>query len=178
MISPIPPEASYLLHGDLLTLHALGVTQVPIHSAFPPAKPDPREHLPPAPYFALLRAICLSLHPLRAAHFQSFLPPVLYDFLTKNQITPSHSDHVPSLHIAATHWIFTAWPNHFFTYLDTLEQWSWQVKKPHAFSSFPQRFLLGSKAQEAYTVLSHASRAYQTGSRASGTPQLLVTGEF
>jgi hypothetical protein len=28
-----------------------------------------------------------------------------------------------------THWIFTAWPDHFFAFLAALDAWSWRAKK-------------------------------------------------
>ena len=147
-------EASCLLRGDLLTLQALGVIQNPISPSFP--YDDPRGALPVPQYFALLRAICISLHPLQVSDYQTFLPPALYDELSHRQMA-SQRDHVPPLQVAATHWIFEDWPTHFFAFLDALEHWSRENRKKHAFVWFPDRFLLGVKAPEATALLAGAS---------------------
>jgi hypothetical protein len=157
---PISPDAACLLSGDLLTLHALGVTSTPPSS--PASEPDPRTTLPASQYFALVRATCISLHPLQEPHFQTFLTPRFYDFLVKSKVTHCpHPDLVPPLQVAAAHWIFSAWPDHFFTFLHALEQWAWHARKKHAFYNFPDRFLLGSSAKEAYSFLSPAYHQYQ-----------------
>lgn len=62
--TPVPPEATYLLHGDLLTLQALGVTHDLPHPSCTPIPDDPRMALPSAHYFALMRALCISNHRL------------------------------------------------------------------------------------------------------------------
>jgi hypothetical protein len=160
---PLPSEAACLLHGDFLTLRALGVTPLPTHPSISASKSDPRESLPPEQYFALVRATCISLHPLQVPDFQTFLTPAFYDFLVQSKITHRpYPDHVPPLQVAATHWIFAAWPDHFFTYLDALQQWSRHARKKHAFYNFPYRFLLGSRAKEAHAFLSQAYRLYTT----------------
>jgi len=156
---PRPMDASCLLRGDLLTLHALGVIQNPISASFP--YDDPRGALPAPQYFTLLRAICISLHPLPASSYRTFLPPALYNELSHRQMI-SQRDHVPSLHIATTHWIFQDWPTHFFAFLDALEHWSRETRSKHAFVEFPGRLLLGVKAPEATALLARAYRQYET----------------
>lgn len=113
------PETACLLYGDLLTLHALDVKELPLHHSFAPAPHDPRGTFSSAQYFALLRAICLSLLPFQTAHFKTFLPPVIYDVLLANK--PTYPKRVPSLHVAIAHWIFADWPIHFFAFLGALE---------------------------------------------------------
>jgi hypothetical protein len=162
----LPPDASALPHGDFLTLHALGVslpadttntssfTSSPLHDPH-----DPRTTLPPEQYFSLLRAICLSLHPLHAEDVRTFLPPALYAFLEQAHLLQSpYPNKVPPFHIAAAHWIFTQWPTHFFHFLDALQQWAWKSRKKHAFRAFPHHFLLGAQAHEARAFLSQAFR--------------------
>jgi hypothetical protein len=163
-IQPLPKEASCLLRGDLLTLQALGVIQNPISPSFP--YNDLRGALPVPQYFALLRAICISLHPLQVSDYRTFLPPALYDELSQRQMIRER-DHVPPLQVAATHWIFEDWPTHFFAFLDALEHWSRETRKKHAFVWFPNRFLLGVKAPEATALLAGAYRQYETSSLSS-----------
>ena len=102
--------------------------------------------LPPAHYFALMRALCICLHPLHITHFQTFLPPTLLPFLLSSTIThPSLPDFIPPQQVAAAHSIFTLWPRHFFIFLDAIELWSLQAKKRHAFSSFLNTSCLGRR---------------------------------
>jgi hypothetical protein len=160
--TPIPPEATYLLHGDLLTLQALGVTHDLPHPSCNPIPDDPRMTLPPAHYFALMRALCIAIHPLHTSHFQAFLPPNLVHFLLHSTITHHTLPHfIPPQHVTIAHWIFTLWPHHFFPFLDALELCSLQAHKKHAFRFFSQHFLLGSTAHDAYTLLSSAYRHYR-----------------
>jgi hypothetical protein len=156
------PDMACLPYGDLLTLHALGVTEAPLQPSFAPAPHDPRETFSAGQYFALLRAICLSLRPFQTAHLRTFLPPAFYDFLITHKFT--HTEHVPPLHVAIAHWIFTDWPSHFFAFLDALEYHFGHGKKKHAFYYFPERFLLGSKATEAHDLLSQAYKQHQATS--------------
>ena len=161
--TPVPPEATYLLHGDLLTLQALGVTHDLPHPSCTPIPDDPRMALLSAHYFALMRALCIAIHPLYARHLQTFLPPNLVQFLLHSTITDHTLPHfIPPLHVTIAHWIFTLWPHHFFPFLDALELCSSRTKKQHAFRFFPQHFLLGSAAHDAYTLLSSAYRNYRT----------------
>lgn len=159
---PIPSEATYLLHADRLTLRNLGVICDQPHPLCDPIAHDPRVALPPAQYFALMQAFCICIHPLHTPDFQTFLPPTLLRFLLNSTITDrSLPNFIPPQQVAVAQWIFTRWPHHFFIFLDALELWSRQAKKRHAFSSFPQRFLLGSTAHEAYALLSQPYREYR-----------------
>jgi hypothetical protein len=152
---PILPETTCLLHGDLLTLHALGVTDLA------PLPHDPRAAYSPAHYFALMRAICISLHPLQLPHFHTFLPPAMYHLLTAHtRLHPPSPDHVPPLQVGTAQWLFALWPTHFFAFLDGLEYWSAHTRKKHAFSSFPDRFLLEFTSHDALSLLSHTYKQY------------------
>ncbi|WP_172632534.1 TniQ family protein, partial [Dictyobacter arantiisoli] len=117
--TPIPPEAAWLLQGDLLTFHALGAHS---SSCLPPSHNDPRAELPPAEYIALMRALCISLHPLQQPHFQAFLPPSIYDLLIHHtQTLRPRPDQVPPLQVVVAHSLFSLWPTSFFLFLDALE---------------------------------------------------------
>jgi transposase InsO family protein len=145
-----------------LNTNLIHVTPDTSHPLTDSSQFDPRAALPPEQYMALMRAMCISLHGLQPFDFQTFFPPSVPTFLARsNMINRTHPDRVPPLQAAAVHWIFTAWPDHFFTFLAALEQWRPLAKKKHAFHNFPDHFLLGQRAKEAYRLLSPAYKQYR-----------------
>jgi hypothetical protein len=153
---PVPEDASFLLQGDLLTLHALGVdllAPTPISSML---EDDPRYRLPAEQYLALLRALSLSMRPFAVSDFHSLLPAPIAPILTHTQSTSfTPQERLPPLHIATAHWIFAQWPDQFFTFLTALQDQarrSGKKKPPFSFPSLPSTFR--SQAPLASSLLS------------------------
>jgi TniQ len=136
----VPEELSFLLQGDLLTLHALGISQP---HPFPRLENDPRTLLPFEQYFALLRALSLSMRYLHVSDFQMLLPAPILTLFTPHRHQPlTPQERIPPLHIATIHWIFAHWPDHFFTFISILQalRREGQRKAPFSFLSLPSTF--------------------------------------
>lgn len=148
---PLPDDALFLLHGDLLTLRALGLADsLSLTDTYSALQHDPRACLPFAQYLALLRALSLAMRPLSPSTFQTLLPSTLYSTLTRLQRNPlSPQERLPSLHIATIHWIFSQWPDHFFTFLSALQTQTQRLRLPNV-----AKTLSSLHAPDAYCLLS------------------------
>jgi TniQ len=169
----VPDDALFLLQGDLLTFQALGIS-LPLTSLSTHAN-DPRSPLPGDQYLALLRALSLSMRPLHTADFHTLLPSLLSDLLIpiiKTTLTPQ--ERIPPLHIATIHWLFSQWPDHFFTFRTAFLKLALSTRqKKCRFPSLPHTF--STQAPQADRLLSITQKTSSTLRAPTPTPSAPTT---
>jgi hypothetical protein len=154
----VPDDALFLLQGDLLTFQALDISLPLTALTFSARTKDPRIPLPADQYLALLRALSLSMRYFDPSDFHALLPSSLYDLLT-HQLNTTHTpqERIPPLHIATIYWIFSHWPDQFFTFSTIFSQQAQRLGKNTSFS--PSFSITRAPLADALLSIIHTRRS-------------------